>query len=80
MYRLIVTAVSPANVVDILLWLQSKRLGLYKGIHTIIIATTILNNALVIIIFNIILTVILKTGNFLVVDSVSKIFMELLTD
>lgn len=64
-YRLIITAVSPNVVIDIVLWLKVEKLGLYKGIHTIIIAVTTINDVLSIFLFNVILGVIFSTGTFL---------------
>lgn len=60
--RLIITAVSPNVVIDIVLWLKIEKLGLYKGIHTIIIAVTTINDVLSIFLFNVILGVIFSTG------------------
>ncbi|XP_031633626.1 sodium/hydrogen exchanger 9B2 isoform X2 [Contarinia nasturtii] len=58
----IVTAVSPNVVIDIVLWLKVEKLGLYKGIHTIIIAVTTINDVLSIFCFNVILGIIFSTG------------------
>lgn len=60
--RLIITAVSPNVVIDIVLWLKVEKLGLYKGIHTIIIAVTTINDVLSIFCFNVLLGVIFSTG------------------
>lgn len=62
---MIVTAVSPNVVIDIVLWLKIEKLGLYKGIHTIIIAVTTINDVLAIFCFNVVLGVIFSTGNLL---------------
>lgn len=64
-HRLIVTAVSPNVVIDIVLWLKIEKLGLYKGIHTIIIAVTTINDVLSIFLFNVVLGVIFSTGSIL---------------
>lgn len=53
---------SPNVVIDIVLWLKIEKLGLYKGIHTIIIAVTTINDVLSIFCFNVILGVIFSTG------------------
>lgn len=63
--RLIITAVSPNVVIDIVLWLKIEKLGLYKGIHTIIIAVTTINDVLSIFLFNVILGIIFSTGMLL---------------
>lgn len=63
-HRLVITAVSPNVVIDIVLWLKVEKLGLYKGIHTIIIAVTTINDVLSIFLFNVILGVIFSTGTF----------------
>ncbi|XP_055312721.1 putative SLC9B1-like protein SLC9B1P1 isoform X3 [Sitodiplosis mosellana] len=60
---LIITAVSPNVVIDIVLWLKIEKLGLYKGIHTIIIAVTTINDVLSIFCFNVVLGVIFSTGS-----------------
>lgn len=59
---LVVTAVSPNVVVSILLNLKEERLGLYKGIHTIIIAMTSCNDVVAIFLFGVLLGVIFSTG------------------
>lgn len=53
---------SPNVVIDIVLWLKIEKLGLYKGIHTIIIAVTTINDVLSIFCFNVVLGVIFSTG------------------
>ncbi|XP_055588388.1 sodium/hydrogen exchanger 9B2 isoform X2 [Uranotaenia lowii] len=60
---LVVTAISPNVVVTVLLRLKEERLGLNKGIHTLIIATTSCNDVLAIFLFGVILGVIFSTGN-----------------
>lgn len=62
--RLVITAVSPNVVVDILIWLKVEKLGLYKGLHTIIIAVTTCNDVLSIFVFGIVLGMIFSTGKF----------------
>lgn len=62
-YRLIITAISPNVVITVLLQLKEQRLGLYKGLHTIIIATLSCNNVIAIFIFGIILGAIFSTGS-----------------
>lgn len=61
---LVITAVSPNVVIDIVLWLRVQQLGLYKGIHTIIIAMTSINDVLSIFMFNVVLGMIFSTGKF----------------
>lgn len=60
---LVITAVSPNVVVDIVLWLKTEKLGLYKDIHTIIIAVTTCNDVLSIFFFRVVLTTIFSNGN-----------------
>ncbi|XP_055624670.1 sodium/hydrogen exchanger 9B2-like [Toxorhynchites rutilus septentrionalis] len=60
---LVVTAVSPNVVVTVLLRLKEERLGMNKGIHTLIIAMTSCNDVLAIFLFGVILGVIFSTGN-----------------
>lgn len=60
---LVITAVSPNVVVDIVLWLKTEKLGLYKDIHTIIIAVTTCNDVLSIFFFRVVLTIIFSNGN-----------------
>lgn len=57
-----VTAVSPNVVVDILLRLKEEKIGLYKGIHTIIIAVTTCNDVISIFFFGVVLGIIFSTG------------------
>lgn len=59
-----VTAVSPNVVVDILLRLRDENLGLYKGIHTIIITVTICSDVLSIFLFGLVLGMIFSTGKY----------------
>lgn len=59
------TAVSPNVVVDILLRLKEERLGLYKGIHTIIITVTACSDVLSIFLFGVVLGCIFSTGIFI---------------
>lgn len=56
------TAVSPNVVVTILLRLRVERLGLNKGIHTLIIAMTSCNDVLAIFLFGVVLNSIFVTG------------------
>lgn len=58
----VITAVSPNVVISILLELKQKRLGLNKGIHTVIIGSTGCNDVLSIFIFGVILGTIFSTG------------------
>lgn len=60
---LVVTAVSPNVVVTVLLRLKEERLGMNKGIHTLIIAMTSCNDVLAIFLFGVILGVIFSTGS-----------------
>uniref|UniRef100_A0AAG5CRN3 Cation/H+ exchanger transmembrane domain-containing protein n=1 Tax=Anopheles atroparvus TaxID=41427 RepID=A0AAG5CRN3_ANOAO len=60
---LVETAISPNVVVTVLLRLKEERLGLNKGIHTLIIAMTSCNDVLAIFLFGVILGVIFSTGN-----------------
>uniref|UniRef100_A0A182QZB4 Cation/H+ exchanger transmembrane domain-containing protein n=1 Tax=Anopheles farauti TaxID=69004 RepID=A0A182QZB4_9DIPT len=59
---LVETAISPNVVVTVLLRLREERLGLNKGIHTLIIAMTSCNDVLAIFLFGVILGVIFSTG------------------
>lgn len=59
---LVVTAVSPNVVVTILLRLREERLGLNKGIHTLIIAMTSCNDVLAIFLFGVVLSAIFGAG------------------
>lgn len=59
---LVITAVSPNVVVTILLRLRDERLGLNKGIHTLIIAMTSCNDVLAIFLFGVVLSIIFSTG------------------
>lgn len=61
---LVVTAVSPNVVVTVLLRLKEERLGMNKGIHTLIIAMTSCNDVLAIFLFGVILGVIFSTGEY----------------
>lgn len=61
-FRLVITAVSPNVVIDIVIWLKTEQLGLYKGIHTIIITMTSGNDVLSIFFFNVVLGMIFSTG------------------
>lgn len=58
----VITAVSPNVVISILLELKQKRLGLNKGIHTVIIGMTGCNDVLSIFLFGTILGTIFSTG------------------
>ncbi|XP_049279750.1 sodium/hydrogen exchanger 9B2 isoform X2 [Anopheles funestus] len=60
---LVETAISPNVVVTVLLRLKEERLGLNKGIHTLIIAMTSCNDVLAIFLFGVILGVIFSTGD-----------------
>ncbi|XP_055696956.1 putative SLC9B1-like protein SLC9B1P1 isoform X2 [Phlebotomus papatasi] len=60
---LVVTAVSPNVVISILLQLKEQRLGLNKGIHTLIIAMTSCNDVIAIFCFGVVLGVIFSSGN-----------------
>ncbi|XP_055678968.1 putative SLC9B1-like protein SLC9B1P1 isoform X2 [Lutzomyia longipalpis] len=60
---LVVTAVSPNVVISILLQLREQRLGLNKGIHTLIIAMTSCNDVISIFCFGVVLGVIFSNGN-----------------
>lgn len=59
---LVITAVSPNVVISILLELKQKRLGLNKGIHTVIIGMTGLNDVVSIFFFGVVLGTIFSTG------------------
>lgn len=59
---LVITAVSPNVVISILLELKQKRLGMNKGIHTVIIGTTGCNDVLSIFFFGVVLGTIFSTG------------------
>ncbi|KAG5673012.1 hypothetical protein PVAND_003091 [Polypedilum vanderplanki] len=59
----IVTAISPNVVVSILLNLKEERLGLNKGIHTVIIAVTSCNDVIAIFLFGVVLGIAFSTGN-----------------
>lgn len=58
----VITAVSPNVVISILLELKQKRLGLNKGLHTVIIGMTGCNDVLSIFLFGTILGTIFSTG------------------
>uniref|UniRef100_A0A182W2P5 Cation/H+ exchanger transmembrane domain-containing protein n=1 Tax=Anopheles minimus TaxID=112268 RepID=A0A182W2P5_9DIPT len=60
---LVETAISPNVVVTVLLRLKEERLGLNKGIHTLIIAMTSCNDVLAIFLSGVILGVIFSTGD-----------------
>jgi NhaP-type Na+/H+ or K+/H+ antiporter len=60
---LVVTAISPNVVISVLLKLKQDGIGLYKGIHTIIIATTSCNDIIAIFLFGVLCGVIFSTGN-----------------
>lgn len=60
---LVITAVSPNVVISILLQLKEKRLGMNKGIHTVIIGMTGCNDVLSIFVFGVILGTIFSTGS-----------------
>ncbi|KAL7016834.1 hypothetical protein ACKWTF_010154 [Chironomus riparius] len=60
---LVVTAISPNVVVTILLKLKEERLGLNKGIHTVIIAVTSCNDVIAIFLFGVLLGIAFSTGN-----------------
>lgn len=60
---LVVTAISPNVVISVLLKLKEDGIGLYKGIHTIIIATTSFNDVISIFLFGVLCGVIFSTGN-----------------
>lgn len=62
-FSLVVTAVSPNVVVTILLRLKEQKLGLNKGIHTLIIAMTSCNDVIAIFLFGVVLSAIFSTGN-----------------
>lgn len=59
---LVLTAISPNVVVDIVLWLKTENIGMYKGIHTIIVAVTVCNDVLAIFIFGVILSGVASSG------------------
>lgn len=61
-FSLVITAVSPNVVVTILLRLKEERLGLNKGIHTLIIAMTSCNDVIAIFLFGVVLSTIFSTG------------------
>lgn len=63
---LVVTSVSPNVVVDVVIWLKTEKLGLYKDMHTIIIAVTTCNDVLSIFFFRVVLAIIFSTGNYCV--------------
>ncbi|CAO1429488.1 unnamed protein product [Diamesa hyperborea] len=60
---LVVTAISPNVVVTILLKLKEDRLGMNKGIHTVIIAMTSCNDVISIFLFGVLLGIIYSTGD-----------------
>lgn len=59
---LVITAVSPNVVISILLELKQKRLGLNKGIHTVIIGMTGCNDVVSIFFFGVVLGAIFSSG------------------
>lgn len=59
---LVITAVSPNVVISILLELKEKRLGMNKGIHTVISGMTGCNDVLSIFFFGVMLGTIFSTG------------------
>ena len=60
---MVVTAISPNVVVTVLLRLKEERLGMNKGIHTMIIAMTSCNDVIAIFLFGVLLGVIFATGD-----------------
>lgn len=68
-YSLVVTAVSPNVVVTVLLNLKEERLGLYKGIHTIILAMTSCNDVIAIFLFGVVLSIIFSTGLYINIEN-----------
>lgn len=60
---LVITAISPNVVVTILLKLKEERLGLNKGIHTVIIAMTSCNDVISIFLFGVMCGIVFSTGN-----------------
>jgi len=62
-YSLVVTAVSPNVVVTVVLDLKAKRLGMYKGIHTLILAMTSCNDVVAIFVFGVLLGVVFSQGD-----------------
>lgn len=59
---LVVTAVSPNVVISILMDLKEKRLGMNKGIHTVIAGMTGCNDVISIFFFGVVLGIIFSTG------------------
>lgn len=57
-----VTAVSPNVVVTVMLKLKEEKLGMNKGIHTLIYAMTTCNDVVSIFVFGVILGVVFSTG------------------
>ncbi|KAL5284996.1 SLC9B2.2 family protein [Megaselia abdita] len=60
---LVVTAVSPNVVVTVMLKLKEEKLGMNKGIHTLIYAMTTCNDVVSIFVFGVILGVVFSTGS-----------------
>lgn len=60
---LVVTAISPNVVISVLLKLKQDGIGLYKGIHTIIIAVTSCNDIIAIFLFGVTCGIIFSSGN-----------------
>lgn len=77
-----VTAVSPNVVVTVMLKLKEEKLGMNKGIHTLIYAMTTCNDVVSIFVFGVILGVVFSTGeqNYIIYSSslVRLIFSVLL--
>jgi len=63
MLGLVVTAISPNVVVTVLLQLREERLGLNKGIHTLIIANCSLNDVISIFLFGVVMGIVFATGD-----------------
>lgn len=61
-FRLVITAVSPNVVVNVLFKLKEKRLGLNKGIQTLIIAVASCNNIISIFLFGVAIGIAFSTG------------------
>jgi solute carrier family 9B (sodium/hydrogen exchanger), member 1/2 len=60
---LVVTAISPNVVISVLLKLKEEGIGLYKGIHTVIIAVTSVNDILAIFFFGVLCGIIFTSGD-----------------
>lgn len=63
MLGLVVTAISPNVVISVLLKLKEEGIGLYKGIHTIIIAVTSVNDIISIFLFGVLSGIIFSSGD-----------------